>query len=51
MCGDFNETMNNGKKIGGPRRADISFNALKEMLESCDMEELLSCGNMFTGGT
>ncbi|KAG7588150.1 Reverse transcriptase zinc-binding domain [Arabidopsis suecica] len=48
MVGDFNALLNNGEKIGGPRRSDSFFKPFSEMLDVCDMVEMPSSGNMFT---
>lgn len=47
MVGDFNEIMHN-EKIGGPRRADSTFVDFVEMLDVCEMKELLGVGDSFT---
>lgn len=50
LIGDFNEIRNNSEKIGGPRRAESSFEPFLEMLKFCNMEELSSKGDRFSWG-
>lgn len=48
IVGDFNEILHNGEKIGGPKRGEASFIDFVEMLEVCEMKELMGYGDSYT---
>ncbi|XP_013600971.1 PREDICTED: uncharacterized protein LOC106308356 [Brassica oleracea var. oleracea] len=50
VVGDFNAIRNNGEKSGGPRLSESNFTDFNNMLEACELSELVGIGNSFTWG-